>query len=134
VEEVEQGRRAQRGIVEHRGHVETHRLGGKVGMVLGIVEQPGALAIAPPGAQARPQVGGMGPVIAAEQFDERAQAAEGGGCAKFASSASRMRSASSASTPPASSVSQSIRNWRLTGVSGNWSGLRPEGTPVRSRS
>jgi hypothetical protein len=102
-------------------------------MVLGIVEQPGALAIAPPGAQARPQVGGMGPVIAAEQFDERAQAAEGGGCAKFASSASRMRSASSASTPPArrQPVDQELA---VDGVSGNWSGLRPEATPVRSRS
>ena len=49
------------------------------------------------------------------------------GWSKLASTASLIRAVSSMSAPPASSASQSIRNWRLTGLSSSWSGLRPDG-------
>ena len=47
----------------------------EIGLVALVVEQPGALAVAPPGAQPRPEIGGVRPVPAAEQFGEMAQAA-----------------------------------------------------------
>ena len=74
VEEVHHGRRAHRRIVEDRGHVEADRVRGQIGLVPFIVEQPGALAVAPPGPQPRPEIGGVGAVTAAEQFGEMPKA------------------------------------------------------------
>ena len=51
---------ALRGIVEDRGHVEADGVRGQVGAVVLIVEQPRALAAAPPRPQARVEVVAVG--------------------------------------------------------------------------
>jgi hypothetical protein len=76
VEQVEHGRRAADGVVEHAGHVEPDRPGIDVGPVGLIVEQPGPLALAPPGTEPGMEVGGMRPMPAAEQVDQIAQLPE----------------------------------------------------------
>src|SRR6185437_14345084 len=66
--------RADDRIVEHLRHVEPDRLRAKIGQVHLIVEQPGALAIAPPGREPRPEIGPMRAMPAAEQLYYVAQA------------------------------------------------------------
>ena len=54
VEQHHHGRRARHRVIEDGGHVEANRPGGEIGLVAGVVEQPGTFAFAPPGLQPRP--------------------------------------------------------------------------------